>query len=151
MEILLRKETIREFDVTSCKENLEKIITEYIKAKYSYINIKKQGEEYYNSSSGVNYDYRPECFTIKYSDRVANKIGFKIDNEREAIEVGYKINELYKKFTDGERDFFDIILLNGNAQKFVEDKYRLSKHGLEPIKQSCIVKSALHFGVAVYR
>ncbi len=44
MEILLRKETIKQYDIKKCKENIEDIIREYIKIRYQYLNVQLLGE-----------------------------------------------------------------------------------------------------------
>lgn len=149
MEVVLRRETINEYNVGSCKENLQKLLTEYIRIKYAYANIKKQGKDFYNSSTGASYEYKPEMATLNYKDRIGDKIAFKIDCENEVIQMQYDIQELYDEFTDIEKSFFEIVLLANRPQKVVEDKYLITKSGLEPIKQSCIVKSAMKFNIAV--
>lgn len=149
MEVLLVKSRMKEYDVTKCRENIDEIIEAYIMAKYEYSNIKMEGDDYYNSTSISKYEYRPEYVTINYGDRIGNKACFKIDNEREATKIKKDIDELYKKFTDIERDFFDTVILKSGTQKELEKKYRKTKIGLDPIKNSCIIKSALHFNVAV--
>lgn len=151
MEILLRKETIKQYDIKKCKENIEDIIREYIKIRYQYLNVQLLGEDYYNSSTTSNYELRPEERTIKYSDRVGEGACFKIDNENEAKELGISIANLYTKFTKEEKDFFDIVLLAGKAQRVVEELYQTTKVGLDPIRCSCIVKTAMHFNVSVLR
>ncbi len=151
MEVLLRRDTIKQYDIKKCKENIEKIISEYIKVKYEYSNILLLGKDYYDSSTTSNYELKPEERTIKYSDRIGNQVSFKIDNENEARELGISIANLYTKFTKEEKDFFNIVLLAGKAQSIVEDLYQISKIGLEPIKYSCIIKTAMHFNVSVLK
>lgn len=149
MEILLRKSTIKDYNVNFCKEKVEEILTEYIRVKYSYADIISKGEEFYNSATVSNCNCITSIANINYSDRIGNKVCFKIFNEQEAFRIKNDIDELYKKFTDQEKDYFDYVLLNRQPQRIVEDKYEISRGGLEIIKQSCIVKSAMHFDVAV--
>lgn len=149
VEVLLRKSIIKDYNVNFCKEKVEQILTEYIRVKYSYANIISKGEEFYNSSTVSNWNDMPRLSSINYNDRIGNKICFKVFNEQEALRIKSDIDELYKKFTDQEKDYFDCVLLNRLPQKVVEDKYDISRGGLEIIKQSCIVKSAMHFNVAV--
>lgn len=149
MEVLLRKETIKEYDIVLCKNAVEELITEYIRIKYAYSDIKLRGNEFYNSSTGANYDYKPEMHTIGYSDRVGNKIAFKVDTENEVMELEYDFNEIVKSFTDIEKDYFNIVLMGQRSQKIIEDKYGLSKVGIIPAKQSCIVKIAMYFKIAI--
>lgn len=149
MEVLLRKSIINDYNVNFCKEKVEQILTEYIRVKYSYANIISKGEEFYDSSAVSNWNDMPRLSSINYNDRIGNKICFKIFNEQEAFRIKNDIDELYKKFTDQEKDYFDYVLLNRQPQRIVEDKYEISRGGLEIIKQSCIVKSAMHFDVAV--
>lgn len=151
MEVLMRKETINEYDLVVCKERIQELLIEYIRIKYAYSNIRCQGKEFYDSSTGANYEYRPEMATIKYSDRVGSKVCFKIDNEREVNQMEYDISQLYNRFTETEKDYFDIVLLSNRPEKIVEDKYGLSRTGFFPIKNSCILKTALYFEIAKKR
>lgn len=145
MEVLLRKSTLKQYNINECKERLNEILTEYIRVKYTYSNIRKQGEGFYNSSTTANYNLIMS--NINYRDRIGDKIGFKIDNEIEAEKIQNDIEILYNKFTEKERDYFDYVLLKGDPQRLIEEKYMISKSGLEPIKQSCIIKSAMHFNI----
>lgn len=149
MEVLLRKEIINSYDITASKLEVEKILTEYIRVKYTFTNIQNLGDEYYDSSTGIKFELREEMFTTNASNRTANKAIFKVDNEIEAMELEYSINKLRTKFTDIEKDIFDLVLLDKQPQRIVEDKYRMTRGGLDPIKRSCIIKSALHFNVAI--
>ena len=149
MEVLLRKNIIKEYDIAESRNRVDKIIEGYIKAKYVYSNIKNEGENYYDSSSTAKYEYRPEYASINYGDKVGNKACSKIDNEMEAERIKKDIELLYHKFTDMEKDFFDTVLLKTGTQKELEKKYHKTKIGMDPIKNSCILKTALHFNVAV--
>src|SRR5574344_672701 len=149
MEVLLRNETIREYDVLVSKNKVEEILTEYIRARYAYSNIKQIGNEFYNSSTGANYEFKPEMHTIRYSDRVGNKIAFKVDTENEVIEMEKDFTEMIKLFTEMEKDFFNTVLLGQRSQNIIEEKYNVTKNGLLSTKQSCILKIAMYFNVAV--
>ena len=56
-----------------------------------------------------------------------------------------------KKLTDQEIDYLKLVLLGKRPQRIVEDKYRITKTALEPIKQSCIVKACMHFDIEVLK
>lgn len=143
METLLRKETIAKYDVLACKDNVEQIIREYISAKYRYSHFNPD-------SISTSKTESSSCdVSICYSDRVGNMVEFYIDNELEAIRIRKDIEYLKTKFTDMELDFFETVLLSKRPQSILEIKYGLSKAGLTPIRESCIVKSAMIFNVTV--
>lgn len=148
MECLLRKEMINQYNIKECKEKLEVLIKEYIRVKYSYKNISELGEDYYTKGMAYKFSETP-IDKINYSDRVGDSVAFKIDNENEAERLQQDFDKLIPKLTDQENDYFNIVLLQKRAQRVVEDKYRITKTALEPIKYSCIVKSCLHFEIAV--
>lgn len=150
MECLLRKKMLDKYDLKQCKENLVELIDEYIRVKYTYKNISELGDDYYTKGMAYKFSDTPSA-KINYSDRVGNNATFKIDNEREAERMQQDIDRLLLKLTDPEKDFFKMVLIQKRAQRIVEDKYRITKTALEPIKHSCIVKACLHFEIAVLK
>lgn len=146
MECLLRKQMINKYDLKKCKENLEELIDEYIRVKYTYKNICELGDDYYTKGMAYKFSDTPSD-KISYGDRIGNNALFKIDNENEAERLQQDFDKLLPKLTDQERDFFQIVLLQKRAQRIVEDKYRITKTALEPIKHSCILKACLHFEI----
>lgn len=150
MECLLRKKMINKYNLKQCKENLVELIDEYIRVKYTFQNISELGDDYYTKGMAYKFSDNPSS-KINYSDRVGNKATFKIDNEREAERMQQDIDRLLLKLTDPEKDFFEMVLIKKRAQRLVEDKYRITKTALEPIKQSCIIKACLHFEIAVLK
>lgn len=150
MECLLRKKMIEKYDLKQCKEKLVELIDEYIRVKYTFQNISELGNDYY--IKGISYKFSDiPSSKINYSDRVGNNVTFKVDNEMEAERMQQDINRLLLKLTDPEKDFFKEVLIKKRAQRIVEDKYRITKTALEPIKQSCLVKACLHFEIAVLK
>ena len=133
MEYLLRKKTINYYNLEKCKCKLEEIIDEYIRVRYTFKNIIDLGEDYYITGMAYKFSNTPSN-KIDYSDKVGNKIDFKIDNENDAECMKRDFDSLILKLTDQEKDFFNIVLLEKRAQRIVEDKYRITKTALEPIK-----------------
>ena len=150
MECLLRKSMIDKYNLKLCKEKLEELIEEYIRVRYTYKNISNLGEDYYSKGMAYKFSDNP-ISKINYCDRVGNRAIFKVDNEREAERMQQDFDMLLSKLTDQEKDFFQIVLLQKRAQRIVEDKYRITKTALEPIKHSCIVKACLHFEIEVLK
>lgn len=148
MEYLLRKRTIDSYNVSLCKQRLEKLIEEYIRVRYTFKNIVNDGDDYYIANMSYRFSDVPSA-KISYNDRVSSSVCFKIDNENEAQRMQNDFDSFIKKLTDQEKDFFEIVLLERRAQRIVEDKYRITKTALEPIKQSCIIKACLHFDIAI--
>ena len=150
MECLLRKNLISKYDLKKCKQNLESLIEEYIRVRYSYKNINDWGEDFYTKGMAYKFSEVPSG-KINYCDRIGDAVAFKIDNEHEAERLQQDFDSLLLKLTDQEKDFFQIVLLQKRAQRIVEDKYRITKTALEPFKQSCILKACLHFEIAVLK
>lgn len=146
MEYLLRKKTINNYNLSLCKLNLEELIEEYIRVRYAFKNINNLGEDFYVSGMAYRFSDTPSS-KLSYSDKISTKVAFKIDNENDAERMKNDFDILLLKLTDQEKDFFIIVLLEKRAQRIVEDKYRITKTALEPIKQSCIIKACLHFGI----
>ena len=148
VECLLRKKLINQYDWKKCKEKLEELLDEYVRVKYTYKNLCTLGDDFYTKGMGYKFSDTPSS-KIGYNDRIGNNIAFKIDSENEAERMQQDIDSLLIKLTDQEKDYFKIVLLQKRAQRIVEDKYRITKTALEPIKYGCIIKSCLHFGIAV--
>lgn len=146
MEYLLRKKTINNYNLAMCKSNLEELIEEYIRVRYAFKNIINLGEDFYISGMAYRFSDTPSS-KISYGDKISSKVAFKIDNESDAERMQKDFETLILKLTDQEKDFFNIVLMEKRAQRIVEDKYRITKTALEPIKQSCIVKACLHFEI----
>lgn len=139
---------INQYNLKKCKDKLETLIEEYIRIRYTYKNLSELGNDFYIKGMAYKFSETPTK-KLNYGDVVCNSVTFKIDNENEAERMQQDFDSLMLKFTDQEKDFFQIVLLQKRAQRVVEDKYRITKTALEPIKNSCIVKSCLHFGIAV--
>lgn len=150
MECLLRKKFVEQYDWKKCKEKLEELLYEYVKVKYTFKNIKEQGDGFYDKNMAYKFADVPSG-KINYRDRIGSDVAFKIDNENEAERMQQDIDALELKFTDQEKDYFEIVLLQQRAQRIVEDKYRITKTALEPIKISCIIKACLHFEIEVLK
>lgn len=121
-----------------------------MRVRYTYKNISEMDNDYYLKGMSYKFSNVP-ISKVDYNDIVGKTIMFKIDNEHEAERMQQDIDKLMQKFTDQEKDFFQIVLLQKRAQRIVEDKYRITKTALEPIKKSCIIKSCLHFEIAVFK
>ena len=150
MECLLTKKLLLQYDLKESKEKLIELIDEYIRVRYTFRNLCDMGDDYYTKNMAYKFSDVPSN-NIDYSDRVGDGVAFKVDNENEAERFQQDLDKLLPKFTDQEKDYFQIVLLQKRAQRIVEDKYRITKTALEPIKHSCIIKSCLHFGIAVYK
>ncbi len=150
MECLLRKKFVEQYDWKKCKEKLEELLYEYVRVRYTYENIQQQGDGYYTKGMAYKFADVPSS-KINYGDRLGDGVAFKVDNENEAERMQQDIDALLLKLTDQEKDYFEIVLLQQRAQRIVEDKYRITKTALEPIKISCIIKACLHFEIQVLK
>lgn len=150
MECLLRKSMIKKYDLKKCKELLAELLDEYIRIRYTYKNMNKLGDDYYIKGMAYRFSDVPSQ-NLNYRDRIGDSVAFKVDNENEAEKMQQDIDNLLIKFTDPEKDFFQMVLLQKRAQRVVEDKYRITKTALEPIKNSCIIKACLHFEIAILK
>lgn len=140
---LLDKQFISKYNLEQTEENVLKIISSYLKAQYKYIDI-------IPPRMTSNYDVKYESFNkFNISDKVGNHVEKKVDAELE-IEKFYRVmTNVIKRMNTYERIYYTELLINGKSERYTSDLIGVSRNGLKPIKNSCILKIALAFNKEV--
>lgn len=143
----LDKEIVGRFDMNKTKENVIKFINDYkvIKAR----NIKSL----ILRDSGLTYKLDPN----KVSNSGNRNHSFSdnsdtyLDTTDKLLEIEPIIETLRKSFSPEEKKYYDCCLANKYSEEYVCNiiKNGISRTGLIPIKNSCILKIALAFDIAI--
>lgn len=139
----LEKEIWERFDMISTKIKVVNFMREYKEAKVRSIQMIS------NISACSNYSFdKGHSSHNKHNgfDELSNK---KIDAERFVSFVVPIINVLKNTFTTTERKYYDFCLSENNSEDYLLNILGISRTGLIPIKNSCILKIALAFGLEV--
>lgn len=139
---LLDKDLIDEYDIELTKNEVKKLINKYQKLKYKYINIP-------SPKITTNYEIKYECFTPCYKNNSYNVVDLKLDTEIEIKQFYSLILEAINQMNKKERIFFYEKLMNKKSEDYVAELLNISRKGLQPIKNSCIIKFALVFNIEV--
>ena len=143
-EVMLRNSVTEKYDYELTRQFVKKIVTAYIEAKYNMLLPLKDIQ-----SSNTNNISKID--SINYTDRVGDSVEFKCDNEIEARQLEADLEYAYEKMTIEEKLYWNIIVMNQRPSSVVEDALGLSKVGIKPIRESCIIKVGMLFGIAVFK
>ena len=135
------------FDMNKTKENVAIFIREYKEAKtlcFKSLIINK-----------VTYSFNPNKVFVSSNSKnggFATSVNNKIDAEEIINNTEPLLQELVKTFTNREKIYYDYCLLNNYTDEYVMYLLgNISKYILAPIKNSCILKFALLFDLAVMK
>lgn len=133
------------YDMKQTKINVVKIIQNYkeMKAKFIYLaTLHELGLTAYNIENVHN--------KISSGNNFTDKIDVKMDIENELQIKKSILDKLNSSFTENEKKYYDYCLQNNKSEERLRDRLGgLSKLGLLPIKNSCVLKIALAFNKAV--
>lgn len=144
---MLDKETWEKYDMNVTKNNVIDFIRKYKEARTKCMYIVAF------SSNGLTSKLDPNKI---FSLTRANNGGFaensdsKLDSEDFVNNTMPIINRLKKSFTIEENKYYEFCLEANNSEEYLRNLLNgISKNGLIPIKNSCILKIALAFRIAV--
>lgn len=139
----LEKEIWKKFDMTLTKIKVVNFMREYKEAKIRSIQMISNVSicSNYNFGEGHSAHSKHNGF-----DEISNK---KIDAERFVNSTMPIIKELKKTFTEPEQKYYEFCLSENNSEDYLLNILCISRTGLIPIKNSCILKIALAFGLEV--
>jgi len=143
-EVLLRTSVIEKYDCELTKIFIKKIVTAYVEAKYNMLLPLKDVKSS-NPSNALVGD------KINYADRIGDSVEFKCDNEIEAKRLEADLNYVYENMTVEEKLYWNIVIMKEKSSSVVEEALGLSKIGIKPIKDSCIIKVGMLLGIAVFK
>lgn len=132
------------YDMKQTKTNVVKIIQNYkeLKSKFMHLAVLHElGITAHNIDSIHSKTNSINSFT--------NKIDTKLDIEKELDIESAIFDKLNSSFTEYEKIYYDYCLQNNKSEEQLRNNIGISKLGLLPIKNSCILKIALAFDKAV--
>lgn len=143
-EVQLRNFIIEKYDYELTRKNVTKVVDTYIEAKYKMLlPLKEMQTSKMNDNPLIN--------SINYSDRVGDNVEFKCDSEIEARKLEDDLNYVYERMTTQEKLYWNIIIMKHKPLSVAEEVLGLSKTGLKPIRESCIIKAGMLLGIAVLK
>lgn len=144
---VLDKETCDEYNMTKTKEEVVVFMRKFKKAKASCFKSIVET----NLTVKINFNDKVSS-SHQNNGGFANMVDNKIDDEKLIESVEPVIKELLKTFTPKEKIYYDYCLANNYSEEYVMRLLgSISKYGLMPIKNSCILKIALAFNLEVLK
>lgn len=135
------------YDMKQTKINVIKIIQNYKELKSKLMHLAALHDL---GLTAHNFDtiYNKSNSNVSF----AYKVDIKLDLEKKLDFETVIFNKLNTSFTEFEKKYFDYCLQNNKSEEQLRNNIGgLSKLGLLPIKNSCILKIALAFGVAILK
>ena len=144
-EFLLQKDVTIKYDFEKCKENLFKIVDAFIEAKYNM-----DFDIYGINMSSSNFSDIPRSPNMhsRYSS-VDKSVEMVLDSEKDAIQLREDLNYIKSRLTPEEKIYWNISVMDRAPRTKVEELLDLSKYGVRPIEESCIIKATLILGISV--
>lgn len=140
---ILDKTFISKYNLEQTEENVLEIISNYLKAQYKYTDI-------IPPRMTSNYDVRYESLNkFNSGDSVSNYIEKKVDAEIEINRFYNIMTKVIQRMSMYERIYYTELLINGKSERYTSDLIGVSRNGLKPIKNSCILRIALAFNKEV--
>lgn len=133
---------IKKFLYAKTKEKVDELLLKIEEYLYAY-------NEILPPKITPSYEIKYEMFTLNSSDPVGNYVAKKLDKLKEVDSFYNKLTEIMKKLTRDELIYFTDTYFRFIPENIIEQKLHKSSGGLRYIKHSCIIKVALHFGIAV--
>lgn len=141
---LLDKKTCGKYNMKITKENVLRLISDY--------------KENRSKNISILYDYglvsHPENAISKNNSpkKISNTIDVFIDKQMEFLSQHEKLEIVKSSFTEMELSYYITCLQNCKSEDYLLEKLdKISRTGLLPIKNSCILKIALAFNIAVLK
>lgn len=135
---------INKYDINLTKENVENLISEYKEAKFSLFASTKALET-------ISMFYTPKFGkTINVAqDKIGDNVAKKIDSDNFIKSYDEVFNPLLETFSPDEKKYYLYCIANENSEQMLADLLGISRTGLQPIKNNCILKIGLAFQIAV--
>lgn len=141
---VLHSNVTDKYDMVKTKRNVEALLEEYLRLQYKYLEI-------IPPRITCNYDVK---FNYNIGDKF-EKISYYLDKkmsiEKEIKSFYFELQKVLKNMTKEEVAFFNNILLKKQSEESVCESLVLSRNGLKPIKNSCVLKLALAFNLEILK
>lgn len=142
----ISKSVVDKYEFIKTKENVEQLINEYKTAKFEYLASNNALEKL-----SILYQPKYEQHINNANDKLGRNVAKKLDSKNTIESFDAILNPLTKLFSNEEKKYYDLCLINNNSEQFTSDLLGISRTGLQTIKRSCILKIALAFHVAVMK
>lgn len=144
---MLEKATWENYDMTKTADEVRDFIKEYKKKK----SICIQANALESSGLTTNLDINKVFSPVRSNNGgFADSVNEVIDADRFVKFYNPILDGVCKTLTRKEKVYYDYCLLNNYSEEFARRMLNgLSKNGLKPIKNSCILKIALAISRAV--
>lgn len=96
-----------------------------------------------------SYEIKYEMFTNNTSDKVGNYVAKRVDLLMKVDEFYKSLTEILKKLSKEELVYFNSTYLYGLSEPVICEKLHIAISTLRRIKESCIIKIAMHFDIDV--
>ena len=136
---LLDKKFLARFDLEQVEKNVDDIMSNFFKAQYKYLGIDPP-------RMTTNYEISYGMVTNISSDKIGKYIENKLDSEKDIQHFYSVMVNAIQRMNMYERVYYTEFLLNGKSERYTAERIGVSRNGLIPIRNSCIVKIALAFG-----
>lgn len=146
LHYIMSKEMIDKYDFLKTKENVDDLMSQYKTAKFEFLVSNSILEK-------VSSCYQPRYNQINtgINDKIGDNVSKKIDSKNLIEYFDAIFNPLFEILTSQERKYYSLCLINNNSEQTASDILGISRTGLQPIKQNCILKIALAFHIAVLK
>ncbi len=142
---LLDKRFLSFYDLAKTEENVYKIMNNFFRSQYKYTNILPP-------RMTPNYEIKYEYLSLPSgTDKLGNYVCSRLDTEQEIIAFYNTMAGAISRMNMYEKVYYTELLLNGKSERYTADCIGVSRNGMTPIKNSCIMKIALAFGKEVER
>lgn len=142
----LTKKIIEQYDMRKTKANVDELLGKYKQCKFDYF------------ASQRALDNVTSCYTPKYSqhcicsnDKVGNNVAKKVDSINFIEYVDEILQPLLDSFDPKERKYYSYCLINESSEQILADALNISRTGLKPIRDNCLLKIALAFKIAILK
>ncbi len=143
----MSKNMIEKYNFTKTKENVEQLISEYKTAKFQFL----LADDSLKKISSMCYEPKYNQHTNDCKDKIGDNIAKRVDSKNIIEYFDYVFNSLFVMMSEQEKKYYSFCLINNNSEQTVSDFLGISRTGLIPIKQNCIIKIALAFHIEVLK
>lgn len=135
---------IEKYDIFQTKINVEDLVSEYKEAKFSLMASTKALEN-------ISTYFTPKCSktTNNSHDKIGDNVAKKIDSDTFIKSYDEVFKPLLETFSPDEKKYYLYCIANENSEQMLADSLGISRTGLQPIKNNCILKIGLAFQIAV--
>jgi hypothetical protein len=141
---ILQKEIVEEYNIEKTTVIVKKLVNEYKKARYMYLVSRENLERVTTHLEPINSQ-----FSKTRKDTFGNSIATMIDSEETLKNFELIFADLVNSFVLEEKKYYFSCLAGINSESYLAESLNMSRSGLKPYKESCIIKIALAFHIEV--